>query len=66
MANPSPAIPPDDQRKALEDSEREATTQQPETFRDRSNAKKQVEIGPDMTDDPIRGIDPPEHGSKER
>lgn len=47
-----------DQREALEQSERKATEQQPENFKDESTDEKIVEIGPDLTSDPIKGIDP--------
>lgn len=49
-----------DQREALEESEKEAAREWPENFRDEENDEKVVEIGPDMTDDPIHGIDPDE------
>ena len=48
-----------DQRKALEDSERDAARQQPGTFKDENLEDKIVEIppvGPDAK--PIRGLDP--------
>jgi len=48
------------QRKSLEDSERKATEQQPETFHDKATGEKHVEVGPDMTDAPIKHIDAPE------
>ena len=48
------------QREALEQSERKATEQQPDNFRDEANADKKVEVGPDMTDAPIKHIDPAE------
>ena len=49
-----------DQREALEESEKEAAREQPENFKDEETEEKVVEIGPDMTDDPIHGIDPEE------
>lgn len=52
-----PAI---DQREALEQSEKEAAREWPENFKDEETEEKVVEIGPDMTDDPIHGIDPDE------
>jgi hypothetical protein len=55
-----PAGPGEDQRKALEESEKDATRKHPETYRDESSGDKKVEIGPDLEDDPIKGIDPPE------
>jgi len=56
----TPAADAPSQREALEQSERAATEQQPDNFRDEANAEKIVEIGPDKTDDPIKHIDPPE------
>lgn len=49
-----------DQRKALEKSEKQATEQQPENFKDEATAEKLVEVGPDMAEEPIKGIDAPE------
>ena len=49
-----------DQREALEDSFEKSTAKQPETFRDEANEDKSVEIPPDKTKTPIRGIDAPE------
>ena len=54
------------QRKALEESEKKATRQQPENFKDESTDDKVVEIGPDLKKDPIKGIDPPERKKGER
>lgn len=48
------------QREALEESFEKATARQPETFRDEANEDKTVEIPPDKTKTPIRGIDAPE------
>ena len=48
------------QRDALEQSEKDATRKQPENFRDDANADKVVDIGADKTKDPIKEIDPPE------
>jgi len=47
------------QRKKLEDSFEKSTAKQPETFRDEANEDKTVEIPPDKTKAPIRGIDAP-------
>lgn len=55
--NPTPS-PGDDQREALEQSEREANRQQPGSFRDDAMDDKIVEIppvGPDKQ--PIHGLD---------
>ncbi len=48
------------QREAVEDSFEKSTAKQPETFRDEANEDKAVEIPPDKTETPIRGIDAPE------
>jgi hypothetical protein len=61
-----PTGSPEEQRDALERSERRATTTQPQNFRDEANAEKTVEIGPDKTDHPIQGIDPEDRGRKAR
>ena len=53
-----PGTQVDKQREALKQSEKKATEQQPETFKDKSTDEKVVEIGPDVTDAPIKGIDP--------
>ena len=55
-----PDMPDQDQRKALEESEKNATRKQPENFKEEATEDKVVEIGPDLKDDPIKGIDPPE------
>ncbi len=49
-----------DQRKALEESEKNAKRKQPENYKEEATEDKIVEIGPDLQDDPIKGIDPPE------
>lgn len=49
-----------DQREKLEKSFEKSTAKQPETFRDEANEEKTVEIPPDKTETPIRGIDAPE------
>jgi len=56
----TPPVQNDDQREALEQSEKKATERQPENFKDESTDEKVVEIGPDLTDNPIKGIDPDE------
>jgi hypothetical protein len=63
MNNPSKTNPAtggasDNQRDALEDSEKEAASDQPGSFKDKATAEKIVEVGPDMTESPIRGLDP--------
>lgn len=50
----------EDQRKALEESEKNANRKQPENYKEEETENKIVEIGPDLEDDPIKGIDPPE------
>jgi hypothetical protein len=55
-----PSAQDDGQREALEKSEKKATEQQPENFKDKATDEKLVEVGPDMTDAPIKGIDAPE------
>jgi hypothetical protein len=46
------------QRDALKQSEKAAAEQQPGSFKEDETESKKVEIGPDMTDQPIKGIDP--------
>ena len=66
MSQPSEHAPGSGQREALEQSEKKAAEQQPENFKDQETEEKVVEIGPDVTDAPIKGIDPPEKGSTGR
>lgn len=56
----NPTKQTEDQRKALQESERTATRKHPQTFKDESTGDKMVEIGPDLQEDPIKGIDPAE------
>jgi len=49
----------EDQRKALEESEKKANRNQPENYKEDETDEKIVEIGKDLEDDPIKGIDPP-------
>lgn len=59
MATASSPAPREDQREALEQSEREAARQQPGSFRDESMDDKIVEIPPvGPNENPIRGLDP--------
>ena len=51
-------LPPDAQREALRRSEKQADAAQPENFKDAETAEKIVEIGPDVAEAPIKGIDP--------
>ena len=46
------------QREALEESEKQAARKQPQNFKDKATDEKRVQIGPDVTDAPIKGIDP--------
>jgi len=46
------------QRKALEQAEKKAAEGQPGSYKDKATAEKVVEIGPDVTNAPIEGIDP--------
>lgn len=52
------------QREALEESEKKAARKHPQNFKDKATDEKLVEIGPDVTDAPIKGIDPAENGRK--
>lgn len=54
----------DAQRESLERAEKNAAAQ-PKSYRDEATAEKIVEVGPDKTDAPIEGIDPPERGKRE-
>lgn len=57
-----PATPADmtdeAQRAALEKSEKKAAEKHPDNFKDEATEEKIVEIGPDLTEAPIKGIDP--------
>ncbi|MEP6872988.1 MAG: hypothetical protein ABI887_01365 [Burkholderiales bacterium] len=54
------------QRDALKRSEKKAAEPQPENFKDEATEEKTVEIGPDRTNAPIHGIDPPRHEPAKR
>jgi hypothetical protein len=58
------AVHPADQREALERSEKKAAQQQPGSFKEKATEEKLVEIGADLTDSPIRGIDPAEDATR--
>ena len=45
-------------RQAVEANMEKATEREPGEFRDKANEEKRVNIGKDMTKNPIRGIDP--------
>jgi hypothetical protein len=53
-----------DQRKTLEESEKNANRKQPENYQESATEDKVVEIGPDLEKDPIKGLDAPEDGKK--
>ena len=55
-----------DQRKALEESEKNAKRKQPENYQEQATDDKIVEIGPDLQEDPIKGLDPAEGGNDRR
>ena len=54
----TPSVSDEAQRAALEQSEKKAAEKHPENFKDEATDEKIVEIGPDVTDAPIKGIDP--------
>ena len=61
IATSTPSTVQDDgQREALERSEKKAAEPQPENYKEKETEEKLVEIGPDLTADPIKGIDPEE------
>jgi hypothetical protein len=53
-----------DQRKALEQSEKKAAEKQPGSYKEKATDEKLVEIGPDLADNPIKGIDPAEDATQ--
>jgi hypothetical protein len=56
-----------DQREALKQSEKKGAAGQPGSFKDKETDEKIVEIGPDMANSPIKGIDPPsDEGGKRK
>lgn len=54
----TPDVTDEAQRAALEKSEKRAAEKHPENFKDEATDEKIVEIGPDLTEAPIKGIDP--------
>lgn len=54
----TPSVADEAQRAALEKSEKKAAETHPENFKDEATVEKIVEIGADMTEAPIKGIDP--------
>jgi len=53
-----PRVSDEAQRAALEKSEKKAARKHPKNFKDEATDEKIVEIGPELTDEPIKGIDP--------
>ena len=49
---------PASERDAVKRNFENATKKEPGEFKDESNERKVVEIGPELTDEPIKGIDP--------
>jgi len=49
---------PASERDAVKRNFENATEKEPGEFKDASNESKVVEIGPELTDEPIKGIDP--------
>jgi hypothetical protein len=60
----SSPVTPANQREALEQSEKKAAQQQPGSFKEKATEEKLVEIGADLTDSPIKGIDPAEEATR--
>ena len=56
----------DDQREALMQSAKSATTGEPQNFRDEANAAKVVDIPENKQNTPIRGMDPEDRGDNPR
>lgn len=57
-------VSPADQRDALEQAEKKAAEQQPGSYKEEATEEKRVEIGPDLTKNPIQGIDPAEDATR--
>lgn len=58
MEKPVQPTPKDNERASVERNMEKATEKEPAEFRDEANARKKVEIGKDLTQAPIQGIDP--------
>ena len=58
MENQNDATPGKHERDDVKRTMEKATQKEPSEFRDEANEQKHVEIGKDLTKDPIRGIDP--------
>lgn len=54
----TPSVTDEAQRASLEKSEKKSAEKHPENFKDEATDEKIVEIGPDLTEAPIKGIDP--------
>lgn len=52
------------QRKALEQAEKKAAEKQPGSYKEKATEEKLVEIGPDLANNPIKGIDPAEEATR--
>ncbi len=68
MSEPDTQATPDGskERKALEQSEKKASENQPGSFREDAETDKIVEIPPlDQDSAPIKGLDPQDHQSSE-
>ena len=58
-ASKKPIAPPaNESRTPLERSEKKAFEHEPNEFRDEATGQKIVEVGPVLSRDPIKGIDP--------
>jgi hypothetical protein len=66
MATRTQTPSPQAQRESLRRSERQAAERQPENFKDAETDDKVVEIGPDLQNAPIEGLDPASDRSRER
>ena len=53
-----------DHRKALEQAEKKAAEKQPGSYKEKATEEKLVEIGPDLANNPIKGIDPAEEATR--
>ncbi len=58
-ASPPAGTAKDTQRDMLAESEKKAAEPQPGSYKEEATEDKVVEIGADVTDDPIKGIDAP-------
>lgn len=54
----SPSTPGESEREAVKRNFEKATDTVPGEFKDEANEQKIVDIGADVTDEPIKGIDP--------